>query len=181
MYERRDGARGELVCSGCGGHIGHLYRGEGFDNPPPNERHCVNSSALVFEPAVRSSRFAAWRLISFAELILCGQGAEAELVRPGYAGAVYISSYTEDSETVYTQLEGAEEAVAAAGAEGGAVHGMARRTGGGDGPWTTQLTLRPYVKGTGPHIVEAASVGGAAEGGGGLDGLGAALAAAGVR
>ena len=72
MYERRDGARGELVCTGCGGHIGHLYRGEGFDNPPPNERHCVNSSALVFEPAVRSSRFAAWRLISFAELILCG-------------------------------------------------------------------------------------------------------------
>ena len=94
---------------------------------------------------------------------------------------MYISSYTEDSETVYTQLEGAEEAVAAAGAESGAVHGMARRTGDGDGPPTTQLTLRPYVKGTGPHIVEAASVGGAAEDGGGLDGLGAALAAAGVR
>ena len=48
LYERRDGARGELVCSSCDGHIGHIYRNEGFQNPPPNERHCVNSSALVF-------------------------------------------------------------------------------------------------------------------------------------
>ena len=48
MYERRDGARGELVCSSCAGHVGHVYRNEGFQNPAPNERHCVNSSALVF-------------------------------------------------------------------------------------------------------------------------------------
>ncbi len=51
MYERRDGARGELVCSSCAGHVGHVYRNEGFQNPAPNERHCVNSSALVFQPS----------------------------------------------------------------------------------------------------------------------------------
>ncbi len=51
IYEQRDGARGELVCSSCAGHVGHVYRNEGFQNPPPNERHCVNSSALVFQPS----------------------------------------------------------------------------------------------------------------------------------
>ena len=45
-----DGSRSELSCTACGGHLGHIFRGEGFDNPPPAERHCVNSSSLVFVP-----------------------------------------------------------------------------------------------------------------------------------
>ena len=104
LYERRDGARGEIRCVTCDGHIGHVYRGEGYNNPPPNERHCANSSALVFQPL--------------------GSLGDSGLVRPAYAGAVYMSTYTEDDLTVYTNLSGPEP----------------------------QLRLYSYVKGFGPHI-----------------------------
>jgi len=100
LYERRDGARGEIRCTTCDSHIGHVYRGEGYDNPPPNERHCANSSALVFQPAV------------------------GDLVRPGYSGAVYMTSFAEDNLTVYTDLSGPEP----------------------------RLKLFSYVKGFGAHI-----------------------------
>jgi len=44
-----DGSRTEVICAKCDAHLGHLFKGEGFDTPV-DQRFCINGIVLKFVP-----------------------------------------------------------------------------------------------------------------------------------
>ncbi|HEX2132195.1 MAG TPA: peptide-methionine (R)-S-oxide reductase MsrB [Actinophytocola sp.] len=41
--------RTEVLCATCHSHLGHVFEGEGYDNPT-DQRYCINSISLTLAP-----------------------------------------------------------------------------------------------------------------------------------
>jgi len=83
-----DGRRTEIVCASCGGHLGHVFKGEGFT--AQNVRHCVNSASLDFTGKTGSE--GKWQTAVFASGCFWGteyymkRATGVKSTRVGYTG-----------------------------------------------------------------------------------------------